>query len=233
LAITIGNSVQCLPNSGTGNAQASAAIDTTGATLLVALCGRGQSVPTTTASDSKSNTWSSLTPGTGSNPESIIFYVVNPTVGTGHTFTIGSAGGYAAAIVSAFTGVDTSSPFDQQNATGAAGWVDGTAFPGSITPGVNNELVVSCAASQLTTTSWLASGMTIIDQIPFNSGISVFHGVATAYVVQTSAAAINPNWTQGASWAGAMSIASFKAAAAGPGPTAVVTFRKRIVPLSP
>jgi len=213
LAITLGNSVQCLPDSGTGNAVASAGIDTTGASLLVAMCGRAQSVPTTTASDSKGNTWSSLTAGAGSNPESIIFYAVNPTVGTGHTFTVGSNGGYAAAIVSAFTSVDTSTPFDQQNAAGAAGWNDGTAFPGSITPTVNNELVVSCAAHQLTS-NFSASGMTIIDRIPFNAGTGVFHGVTSAYVVQTTASAINPNWTVGVTWAGAMSIASFKEASA-------------------
>ena len=72
--------------SSTGNNATTSAIDTTGATLLVALIvtdtGGG------TMSDSKGNTWTALTAHSGGTTVTgQLFYVSNPTVGSGHTFT--------------------------------------------------------------------------------------------------------------------------------------------------
>jgi hypothetical protein len=120
------------------------AIDTTGADLLIAVgCSFSHLGP---FSDSKGNTWHALTsqqsgpPGVGA-----IAYAWNATVGSGHTFSYGldrsSGDGFNGLAVAAFYGSQTSSdPFDVQNgsSTGSAS----SLATGSVTPGVNNELLI-------------------------------------------------------------------------------------------
>src|SRR5271163_3787727 len=120
---------------------ASNAINTTGANLLVMSTVQNGSGGMT-VSDSKGNTWVALTPQSQfSSDEACIFYVVNPTVGTGHTFQSNfpnSATSSGGLIVTAWSGADTTSPFDVQNGTG---YFSSTAQPGSVSPNANNELV--------------------------------------------------------------------------------------------
>lgn len=81
-----------------GSPATTAAVDTTGATLLVVIVHTIFALSGTSISDSKSNIWQPLTiygANTGF-PDSTLqmYYAYNPTVGTGHTFSGAATGGY-------------------------------------------------------------------------------------------------------------------------------------------
>lgn len=182
-------------------------IDTTGADLLV-VHAAALSAVSIAITDSKGNTWTALTDqDEGFSGHSRFFYSKNPTVGTAHTFTNTSS--YASLCVAAFSGADTTAPFDVEN--GFQGTLT-TVQPGSVTPGVDNELVVTGLAMYTPQTFTINSSMTIIEQ---QIGTAISIGSSLAYIVQGTLAAINPTW----SWDGSnlhlsTEIATFKAAAA-------------------
>lgn len=199
------------------NGTTTSAINTTGASLLVAFVGfvfNNAAV----ISDSYGNTWTPLTFHLGvNNCTTQIFYVQNPTVGTGHTFSETGTSTYPALSVAAFSGTATSSVFDVQNGTNPVG---ATTFqPGSVTPSQNNSLIVTGfdndqgSSAQDTT---INSGFTITDQNGYGFGVN--EGGGLAYLVQTTAAPVNPTWTMSTAALGAGSaIAVFKPAAGSPG----------------
>lgn len=196
-------------SAGGANGGTTGSIDTTGANLLIAaLCAETGSGETLT--DNKGNTWAQLTIRTSVHPEIAIWYMKNPAVGTGHTFTCSTASSFSSFCVAAFSGADTSSPFDQQNGVSSGNSPQST---GSITPGSNNELVVSCVTFNLNSAVSVTASMTITDTFNFAGGTN--YGSSLAYIVQTTAAAINPQWTFTADTSNAaVAIASFKAAGA-------------------
>lgn len=195
--------------SGSGlNGFTTGAIDTTGATLLVR-CAAYDGPATVTASDSKSNTWTGLTvrtSGGGAFHKLRIWYVANPTVGTGHTFTFGGTSSAMAGCVSAWSGAKVTSPFDQQNGAGVSST---SAAPGSITPSEDNELIIAGCSFEGSRTLSIDGGFTITNQVNFSGGSN--YGVGMAYLIQTSLAAANPSWSWSGSADAAAAIASFKA----------------------
>ncbi len=101
-------------NAGSGSGTTSA-VDTTGADLLVAAVAYFDGAGTVT--DSKGNTWTGLTPATpGSGRACRLLYCVPTSVGGGHTFSTPS--GFGGLCVSAWSGVDTATPFDAGPCTG-------------------------------------------------------------------------------------------------------------------
>src|SRR5215472_13389017 len=185
------------------------AIDTTGADLLVVQV--VDSNHGTTLSDNKGNTWvSAAGPTTTNGPDAQLYYATNPIVGTGHTFTATVTSQSPALLVQAWSG-SGSSPLDQTNF--ANGLFVSTLQPGSVTPGQNGELIVTGQCSGSTSgSSSVNLGFTISDSFLQVNGQHV--GGALAYLVQGTAAAINPTWTgTGLNFTGA-TIATFKAAAA-------------------
>ena len=187
-------------------------ISTTGASLFVACVSSyiGASAPT--LSDSQTNTWTGLT----ARNEAVavrnrMFYVASPSTSGTHNFTLTGSGTFGGLAVYAFSGTDTSSPFDSQQA-GATGNSTSSA-PGSITPAQNDSVVVSCATLDANISS-VGASMTLDENVAFSGGNH--YAAAGAYIVQTTATAINPTW----SWTGtqryAMSIASFKPAGGSP-----------------
>ena len=190
------------------------AINTTGASLLVLTVSEYAAGPLSLPTDSKGNTWTGLTTRTAGSTYGRIFYAVNPTVGTGHTFTLSGANSFCVVDVLAFSGVDTSSPFDVQNGasslSGAA-----TQAPGSVTPSANNSVVITgIAAESPGTTATVDLSFTITDQSGQVNGVN-FAGAA-AYLIQTTAGAVNPTWTYSSGTVStAATIAVFKAASGG------------------
>lgn len=201
----------------------SSAINTTGATLLIVTLNQYALDPNTaTVIDSNGNTWvhgtSYLLAG-GDTNVTIWYAWQSLIVGAGHTVTV--TGNFAGVVFAAFSGTQTSSdPIDQQNGS-ATDFTPGTATPplafGSITPSVNGTLVISLYGGATgTNTPYTASGTTAMDSIPHTPGTN--EGNGTAYVVQTSAVAVNPAWT----WGGTNPVAaaglnvSFKAVAGAP-----------------
>lgn len=192
------------------NGGTTGAINTTGATLLVVAISESAGGQVT-VSDNKSNTWTVLTGQDGSQPDSRIYYVANPTVGAGHTFTSTGGSTFSVLSVAAFSGVVTTLPFDQQNGSSAAPYSNTTAKPGSITPTQDNEVVV-CGFGTVSDPGTLTidSGFAITNQTPFTGGTN--YGGALAYLIQSTAAAVNPEWGFTGTVNGSIVIASFKAA---------------------
>lgn len=170
------------------------AIDTTGSTLIVIQIAQ-HDAHHGTLSDSKGNTWTALTDVTGAfTIDAKLYYCTNPTVGSGHTFTITGASGTLPAIaVAAFSGTKTAStPYESDTVNGSGA---GTSRqPGSLTPSVAKSLVV-CGLPVGTAATGIGvdSGMTLLDTVLGNSN---HYGIALAYLVQAGAGtAINPTWS--------------------------------------
>ena len=190
------------------NTATTSAIDTTGATLLVMAVGNFSSAPT--HSDSKGNIWVSAG-SSGSNPLVTMWYVKNPTVGAGHTFTCSSTGNAPVIMVLAFSGTDTTADVDQTNSANGSGVT--SLATGSVTPSANNEVVVTMMAHNDSTAPTIDSGFTLADGI--RNSVSLSYGGGSAYLIQTTATAENPTWSVTNSTNITTVIATFQAAAAG------------------
>lgn len=166
-------------------------VDTTGATLLVAICVLNDSIYAPT--DNKGNTWVAI----DTQAQTIfsgVYYVQSPTVGTGHHFTLSGASRVAGIAVMAFSGTNTLAAVDQHTkAANSLGTSPITA--GSITPSENNEVVATFLAGNMLETIAVDSSCTLVDHLPFLAGQA--YCVASAYIVQTTAGAINPSWSYG------------------------------------
>lgn len=196
---------------GAANGGTSGTIDTTGASLLIIHISQYTVPASITPSDSKGNTWVGLTAITGSEAEGRLWYVVNPTVGTNHTFTASGIGVFSIAQIAAFSGANTSAPFDQETGAADAGT---SGQPGSITPSENDCLLVTgLALANAGSTASINSSFTITDQEQYEGGVN--EGGGLAYLIQTSASAVNPAWSWTNSISCAMTMASFKAASGG------------------
>ena len=196
----------------TGGGGGIASLDTTGADFIVMVLGfDSATVPTIT--DIFSNTYVALTaqPG-GQNRTCQIIYCINPTVGSGHTFTVSGSSDFPSMCISAWSGSNLSAPFDQQN---GAGLGFGTSLQtGSVTPSGANQLIICGLSKTSPATASIDSSLTVLDGITD----SAFGHTDTslAYEIQTTATTRNPTW----SWTGAeqaeAAIATFIAGAAGP-----------------
>lgn len=185
-----------------GTSVTTAAIDTTGANLLVALvCSASNNA---TLTDSKSNTWTGLTGQSTGNGAIRIYYCYGGTVGSGHTFT--ATTGAPSIVVYAFANA-AASPFDQQNGTQTS--VAGTTIaPGSITPTQNEEILVAGAAAGVVPETVNLSGF-YQDEIALLGG--QHYSLSTFFKMQQTAAAFNPTFTFNASsGTSAAASASFK-----------------------
>lgn len=185
-----------------------ASINCTGANFLVACC-TSASAHAGTISDSQSNTWTSLTRTVSGNATDIqLFYVFNASVSASHTFTISSTGGFPCIEVMAWSGIQTTpNPFDVQNTNSSASATSLT--PGSITPSVNNELiVVGLAVDTATSATSIDSNFTITDTVTLVGG--QHFGGSIAYLLQGTAAAVNPTWSWTTAALPEAAIASFK-----------------------
>lgn len=195
----------------------SAGIDTTGANLIVAHISFSSGT-TPTFSDSKGNTWTALT--TRDAPASIsgkLYYCVGSiTVGSAHTFTISGANSFSSLFVEAFSGADA---FDQES---GAGGNEGTVQPGSLTPPSDGAVFVCGLNQSDSATATIDSSFTKTNSLDLSGGN--YFGGAIAYLIQATAAAVNPTWSiSGGNWTTEM--ATFTEAAAAGGST-----RSRFLP---
>ena len=189
-------------------------LNTTGANFIVLSVVHNDNA-SQTITDSNNNTWTPLTQYSQFAAAACqIFYAVNPTVGSGHTFTstFGSTGS-GGIVVSAWSGVATSSPGDGSNGTG---YFASTGIQaGSITPSVNGDLIIAAISCDNPSGPYTVdSSLTILQSALLIAGTS--QGLAHAYLIQSTAGAINPTWTTGGgSSFGGVAIAAFKAGAGG------------------
>jgi hypothetical protein len=185
-------------------------IDTTGATFLV-LFTSSSNAAGLTVSDSKGNTWIGLTAQTGSEPDAQIWYAVNPTVGTGHTFTVSGTTTYSSIAVQAHAGVVVTQPFDGvQNGTVGFGESSPVAA-GSVTPSGDGYLVIAgFAHNAFSTTVSIDSSFTKAGDFAPQGAVN--YGVTLGYLYQGTAAAVNPqfSWTGGGTTNNSTAIAVFR-----------------------
>lgn len=191
----------------------SSAIDTTGASLLVVVLVYYEPSTAPTITDSKSNSWTGLSVTSITNEDAIkILYAQNPTVGSGHTFTVSGAATYPSICVAAFSGTVTASVFDVENGNSSTGAVT-SITTGSITPAQDNELIVAGLCQYTGGTPTIDNGLSVADSVNQNAGVYFASGLA--WKQQGVAAAINPAWSFASTPNVVARIASFKAAAGG------------------
>lgn len=194
------------------------AMNNTGATLLVVYVPCIIQSNTLNIFDSSSNIWSSLTiQTTGGSPSNPVwgklFYKIGPAVSASQTFTIGAQVDTACtAYIQAWSTTLSSGVIDVTNGAGGALGTTTTLQPGSITPTADGELLITgvgayCITNCSTPTVSIGSGFTITDST--NSNAVVDGGLA--YLIQSSAAPINPTWSIGNTSGGIVSsIVAFK-----------------------
>lgn len=176
----------------------SGAIDTTGADFIaiVLSCSAGAlSATLATISDNKGNTptatgFGGVNDGTNNSAAGIAFFI-NPTVGSGHTFTVANGMQLQSMCIAAYKrctgGADVQS---------AGGGTSGsfTVQPGSVTPSQSNSLIITAVTmAQINSTFIADQGFTVRQYIPAPGGS--YYGGALADLIQGSAAAVNPTFT--------------------------------------
>lgn len=166
-----------------------------------------------TISDNKSNSWTSaVDKNDGATNRVTIYHVLSPTVGAGHTFTW-TGGAVEAIDVQAWRCPGGAPTLDQTNGT-----TSGTQ-PGSITPTADDCLLIAGAAGGTDASApTIDSGFTVTTSRAFTTSVCLNSGMA--YLVQDTAAAINPTWSD----TGANAIASYKPPGGGGGGTVVPLF---------
>jgi hypothetical protein len=191
--------------------------DTTGANLLVACVSHWGYKEAPELSDSKGNSWTIAASSSGAIDGWIKLYYSVPTqVGSNHTFTLNGSESMPSISVMAWAGA-TASPLDGSSGRFAAGT---SIQPGSVTPSEDNELLISCLTNTGDTSSSSRSingGFTIAGQVGENADVPYSTSVASAYLVQTTAASANPTWSYSVDrWANA-AIATFRTTEEGGG----------------
>jgi hypothetical protein len=180
-----------------GSNATSSAINTSGASLLVAMVSSFGGIGT--VSDSNSNTWTALgqVDDGSSGTTGRLFYVGSPVVGSGHTFTIGGSV-FSSLCVAAFSGIPAS-PFDKQVNQGNVNVVTSFKTVSTITPTNANSLVIAGSAlgGNGNTFTSIDSSFTFTDK---TTGTAAALAGSLAYLIQTSIVAENPtvSWTTGA-----------------------------------
>lgn len=207
IAVQAGGIALVNKNAVSGNAPTIPSTNMTGVNLI--FLGLTGNATFTTPTDSSSNTYTQAGSTVGTDVcFTALYYKFAPTVSATMTFT--SNAGFGAMFVLGFSGA-ASSPLDQTNQATAGGPLT-TIQPGSVTPSVNNEVLVSVATISHTNTGNTYSvngGYTITNQFA-DDGATTFGGAA-GYLIQTTAAASNPTWTSSSAQnCGTASIATFK-----------------------
>jgi hypothetical protein len=194
----------------------SSAINTSGASLLVAVFSRHATASVAYSgylSDSANNVWQYASRFGGS----LILFVPNPNTSTTHTFTIANVNSnsvFPSLIVYACSGVTTFYPFAAQNGV-VLGSASTTPQTGQVTPIESGDLIVSgCSASG-------SSGLTASVNSGFSTATVVVPGASwfadtAAYLFASSTRPVNPTWTMSQSKPWNCAIALFLAASATP-----------------
>jgi hypothetical protein len=196
-----------------GGTFTSGAINTTGATLLIAVVTSFASATAPTLTDSAGNTWVSQTAQSsgGLTPGRLqIFWVDNntPNTSASHTVTLTGAGAFSAVEFAAFSG-SGSNP-DDQFSTVSTGIATASPSANPITPTLNDSLIIAAFTHSSATTPSVSidSGMTIVASRAFSSGNHF--ACYVAWLEQITAASIDPTWTLGTAQTCAVQVMSFK-----------------------
>lgn len=173
----------------------------------------------TPVQDSQGNSYTAVATTYSNAGRSIACYFAkNATAGVAQTFTANrtTSGGITIAALG-FGSVHTTAPHDGNSPQGNADIFKTTlAASASLTPSEDNEVVISACYHGQTSAS--QNDGTLTQVVNHDGGNE--ESIAAAYVVQTTATAVNPTWNGGAEsiYMGVMNVA-FKQGAAPPTPT--------------
>ncbi len=175
-------------------------IDTTGANILIVGLSYYQSAGRN-LTDNKGNTWIQLTQQENIGQGSVLYYCINPTVGTGHTFTTTSH--YAGINVLGLYTPSGLATYHTEN--GANANASGSLATGSVTPTVIDEVSATVFGSFNGVTPTSPTGYGVIGGYP--TGTAEAGGMAMKLCTTTGAE--NPTWNDSGSSQTA-SVALFK-----------------------
>lgn len=215
MAVTlIGSGVSASSSDG-GNSVTTGSYDTTGANFIVAIVSADSAATDYTVTDNKSNgnaTQAVREPVAGL---SAIWFWANPTVGSGHTFSVNKVTNkpFPAIDVYAFSGMATASVLDGTQVNSAFNAGTTSLATGSVTPSANGYLVIAGLGSDGAILATIDSGFTTPVSLPFVGGNA--YQLSSAYLIQGTAGAVNPLWQWVNSAGSCATIAVFKAAASG------------------
>lgn len=197
---------------------AAVTLNTTGATLIVAVL---TATSTPTISDSvggQSNAWNYLTSATGAGNVTRIAYAYANTgggalqTGASHVFT--PAGGAACLAVYVFSGtLTTAAVFDSANQSSGNASGSPTSFqPGTITP-TSGDLVI-CGFGNNGTVNTCTINSSFTGLLRQTNGAN-FEIIGGAYLLNAANSALNPTWSGNANATSACVIACFQSAPPG------------------
>ena len=162
-----------------------------------------------TIADSISSIYATLTAYSvgGATATAQFYYAIPTSSNISTTFTVSTAGSaFLTSYIAVFGGTRTATlPLESGSPQGNSG-TSLPIQPGSVTPLLNGDLVVTSLAFFPGTTVSVNNGFTITDQLPGVSGTNF--GGALAYLVQATAAAINPTWSLSTGTAATQSAAT-------------------------
>lgn len=177
--------------SGPASTATTAAINTTGADLIVGYV-VGDLGGTQVFSDSAANTWTPLTNHPANNNPNVgrLFYCLNPTTSASHTFSFN--GNYPVLFVQAWN----SAGAHLANDSGQSGSGGAIAASPALSEPVNWIAISGVGEGTAGATFSVDSLFTISDQRAEVNAVN--YGGGLAYRVGSSAAAVNPTWTPSA-----------------------------------
>lgn len=175
MAIAFISSTHITPSGTTGGTSPN--FNSTGADLITVVV---EGVTPFTVADNQGNTY---TPRTAVG-ESQIWDCSAPVTSATHTVTI--TGLVSSAEIATWSGTNTSSVFDVENGASFSNQA------GSVTPSQNGSLIIAGIGQQNTATFSIDSGFTVQEQFG-GSGVAV--PGALAYLIQSTAGAVDPLWT--------------------------------------
>lgn len=176
------------------NGGTTSSINTSTANLLVAEVASYYPSGEPTLTDSKGNTWTLLTRhyDTGLISSNRMYYCINPTVGSGHTFTLSGASTFSNMNVMAFNNTTTPTYYAENGSAdiGNQNFIQ----TGAVTNNLANALFV-CGFSGLNTgvpPITLDSGFTQVDSF-YNGGLYI--AGTGGYKIVSSIVTLNPKFT--------------------------------------
>lgn len=192
----------------------SSAINTTGSSGLVVVVSDFQAALPSAISDSKSNAWTRIDLSNSDGPRINLFYCTVPcSVGTGHTFsTTTGTTAFPVLIAYAFSGTNTTTFFDSVSNTAITGAAATSLQAGSATCSQNNCLYVAGLSTFITATTPVTINQSFVTPIGTPGAGGQNLGGFASYLVQGTAAALNPTWSWTNSDEAAVVIAAFRAA---------------------
>jgi hypothetical protein len=192
---------------GNANAVTTLTTDSSGCSIIICCVATFSGLPSSTLLDNKGNNYTlAVAKNTVSSYYTAIYYCVNPSVGSGHAWSISQSGKYPSICVIGFSGGSPTPTLDATSSFAGAGNVS-SIQPGSITPSQNNEIIIVSRNGEDNGTISVNGSFAMFGQ---NSNTGGSERCGGAYLIQTTAVASNPTLTWAVNGNAVVAQSSFK-----------------------